>query len=262
MEVAFNRNIQPWFKGIPENGFKRIISLVPSQTELLFYLGVGEQVVGVTKFCVHPKEAMQNTSIIGGTKTIHYERIVRLNPDLIIGNKEENTQEMIETLGASYNLWCSDIVDIPTSLAAITDIAWLIGKEECGKELVAEIKKEQSQLTQFQTKKAAYLIWNEPVMAAATGTFIDSMLEAAGFENALASFDRYPEIGIEVLQGAALDYLFLSSEPFPFKEKHVNHFQELLPHTKVLIVDGEMFSWYGSRLLLAFPYFTQLRQTI
>lgn len=262
LEVAFNRNIQPWFKGIPINGFKRIISLVPSQTELLFYLGVGEQVVGVTKFCVHPKEAMKNASLIGGTKTIHYERIDRLNPDLIIGNKEENTQEMIETLGATYNLWCTDIVDIPTSLSAISDIAWVVGGEEKGLELVTQIKNEHSQLARFTTKNAAYLIWNEPIMAAASGTFIDSMLRAAGFENGLANLNRYPEINIEVLKEADLDYLFLSSEPFPFKEKHVNFFQEQLPNTKVMIVDGEMFSWYGSRLVLAFPYFKELRNSI
>lgn len=262
MEAAFNRNIQPWFKGLPEKGFKRIISLVPSQTELLFDLGAGEQVVGVTKFCIHPKEAMQNASIIGGTKTIHYERIAKLNPDFIIGNKEENTQEIIETLGATYNLWCTDILDLPTAFAAIQDMAWLIGKEENGDFLLQKIKEEQNSLKGYEVKKVAYLIWNEPLMGVGSGTFIDAMLAEAGFENVLTHIPRYPEITIELLQTLNPEYLLLSSEPFPFKEKHLSYFQEHLPQTKVLIVDGEMFSWYGSRLLKAFTYFSNLRKSL
>ena len=262
MEAAFNRNIQPWFKGLPENGFKRIISLVPSQTELLFDLGAGEQVIGVTKFCIHPNEAMQNASIIGGTKAIHYERIARLNPDLIIGNKEENTQEIIETLGASYNLWCTDILDLTTAFAAIQDMAWLIHKEEIGDVLLQKIKAEQASLPKLEPKKVAYLIWNEPIMAAASGTFINAMLDEAGFENVLGYTERYPEITIELLQTLNPEYLFLSSEPFPFKERHLDYFQEQLPNTNVLIVDGEMFSWYGSRLLKSFTYFSNLRKSL
>lgn len=262
LEAAFNRNIQPWFKGLPENGFKRIISLVPSQTELLFDLGVGEQVIGVTKFCIHPKEAMQNASIIGGTKSIHYERIARLNPDLIIGNKEENTQEIIETLGATYNLWCTDILDLPTAFVAIQDMAWLVGKEESGDVLLQKIKAEQDSLPKLAPQKVAYLIWNEPIMAAASGTFIGAMLVEAGFENVLGYADRYPEISMELLKELKPDYLFLSSEPFPFKDKHLNYFREQLPQTNVLIVDGEMFSWYGSRLLKSFTYFSNLRKSL
>jgi ABC-type Fe3+-hydroxamate transport system substrate-binding protein len=259
---TFNSSFQPWFKGIPSGGFKRIVSLVPSQTELLFYLGAGNYIIGVTKFCIHPNEAKELAKIIGGTKTIHFDRIEALQPDLIIANKEENTQEIIETLGSNYNLWCTDIISVEDALSAIHDLALLVSEIEKGAELVQKIKLTIPQVIPFEKPKVAYLIWNDPIMVAAIGTFINSILEAGGFTNVFQSLVRYPEISIDELKTANPDFVFLSSEPYPFKEKHIAELQTYLPEAKIILVDGELFSWYGNRLLLTFHYIEALKQSL
>jgi len=262
LRQTYNSSFQPWFKGIPSGGFKRIVSLVPSQTELLFYLGAGNYVIGVTKFCIHPNEAKEIAKVIGGTKTIHYDRIQALHPDLIIANKEENTQEIIETLGSSYNLWCTDIISVDDAFLAIIDLARLVGEVEQGADLVQKIKINIPHISPIDKPRVAYLIWNDPIMVAASGTFIHSILEAAGFFSVFASLTRYPEIRIEQLIATNPDFVFLSSEPYPFKEKHIAELQTYLPEAKILLVDGELFSWYGNRLLLTFPYLENLKQSI
>ena len=103
----------------------------------------------------------------------------------------------------------------------------------------------------------AYLIWRKPYMAAGKGTFIDSMLQKCGLNNSFA-LDRYPEINMDMLAEARPDVIFLSSEPYPFKQKHVEELKKVLPQAKIILVDGELFSWYGSRLLYAPAYFKSL----
>lgn len=232
---------------------KRIISLVPSQTELLVDLGLEENIVGVTKFCVHPAHLRKAKTIVGGTKNYRFDVIDSLKPDLIIGNKEENDQEGIEKLAAKYPVWMSDIFDFKDSLQMIFDLGELTGADVKAAEVIIKIEKSFAQPI-AKKGTCVYLIWENPKMAAGKNTFIDSMLSIAGFEN-LMEKSRYPEITEEALITLSPDYLLLSSEPFPFKEKHIREFQELLPSTKIKLVDGERFSWYGSRLLKAAEYF-------
>ena len=239
---------------------RRIVSLVPSQTELLFDLGLAKQVVGVTKFCIHPAEARAQATVIGGTKNFDFEKIASLKPDLIIGNKEENYQAGIEQLAASYPVWLSDISTLPEALDMIRRVGFLAGAKDKADALATEIDASFAALdaTEVQTS-AAYFIWKKPYMAAAAGTFINDLLHRAGFANVFAGQTRYPEITAEQLAAAAPARIFLSSEPYPFGTKHIAEFRAICPAAKVEIIDGELFSWYGSRLRASAAYFSQLR---
>ncbi|MBG8552218.1 ABC transporter substrate-binding protein [Hymenobacter sp. BT594] len=239
---------------------QRIVSLVPSQTELLFDLGLGNRVVGVTKFCLHPAEARKQAEVIGGTKNFHFAAIDALQPDLILGNKEENYQEGIEQLAARHPVWMSDISNLPDALDMIRRVGLLTGCPEAAAELAASIDTSFEALPlPANTETAAYFIWRAPYMVAAGGTFIDDMLTRAGYENVFGQVTRYPEVSAEQLQAAAPQHILLSSEPYPFSEKHLAEFQAICPTASIRVVDGELFSWYGSRLQHSAVYLRQLR---
>lgn len=243
---------------VPQNP-KRIVSLVPSQTELLYDLGLGDQVVGITKFCVHPDSWFRSKKRIGGTKDVKIDKVVALKPDLIIGNKEENTKEDIEALEEIAPVWMSDIFDLSDALAMIQSIGDLCGVPGKGNELVRAIKQEFYTLNPLVNKSSTvlYLIWKKPYMGVAANTFIHNLLEEQlGFTNILRGQERYPEVTLSSY--TEVDYLFLSTEPFPFKETHVKDLQKQFPNTKIVLVDGEYFSWYGSRLEKAPAYFYKL----
>ncbi|MDX5436273.1 MAG: helical backbone metal receptor [Pontibacter sp.] len=234
---------------------QRIISLVPSQTELLFDLGLADRVVGVTKFCIHPKEQVKQKAKVGGTNNLHFDKIDALQPDLIIGNKEENYKEGVETLQQKYPVWMSDIYTLQDALQMLQQVGRLTGTEVRAAELEEGIKAGFEQLMPVQPSiRTAYFIWRQPYMAVGSNNIIDHMLHRCGFSNAFAHLARYPEITTELLQQVNPQLILLSSEPYPFKEKHVHEFKELCPQATVKIVDGEMFSWYGSRLLYAPAY--------
>jgi ABC-type Fe3+-hydroxamate transport system substrate-binding protein len=246
---------------------KRIISLVPSQTELLYDLGIRDEVVGITKFCVYPKEWFHSKTRVGGTKKYDFEKIKALQPDLIIGNKEENEQEQIEELMKLYPVWMSDIYNLKDALNMIACFGALLGKNKEATNLKLEIESKFNTFSHLTSHishlKTAYFIWNKPYMVAGHDTFINEMLKLNGLENVFTNKDsRYPEISDEEIIAANLDLILLSSEPYPFKEKHIKKFQKLLPKAKIVIVDGEIFSWYGSRLLKAPDYFKQLIEKI
>jgi ABC-type Fe3+-hydroxamate transport system substrate-binding protein len=238
---------------------KKIISIVPSQTELLHYLGLQHETIGVTKFCIHPKEWYSSKTKVGGTKTLNINLIKKLQPDLIIANKEENVKEQIEELAKDFNVLVTDVNNVEDALQMIVQIGQVTQKEKEALRLVKEIKNGFAKIKQ-PTKKinTAYLIWNKPYMAAGGGTFINDILSQCGLQNIFANKERYPEITIADLLIAHCQLLLLSTEPYPFKQKHVDELQQQLPHTKIVLADGEMFSWYGSRMLLMPQYLQRL----
>ena len=238
---------------VPKNP-KRIISLVPSQTELLFDLGLTDEVVGITKFCIHPNDRFSTTQKIGGTKNFRLEEIDRLKPDLIIGNKEENYQEGIEELERKYPVWMSDIYTISDALEMIREISHLVGKAEVGEQLLKEIEHSLVEIKGLFQQKAVYFIWRNPFMVAGTDTFIHQMMQHLGIEN-LITDERYPELSEAALKSLNPDLILLSSEPYPFQEKHLEEFHRICPNATIKIVDGEAFSWYGSRLKKNTAYF-------
>lgn len=240
----------------------RIVSVMPSQTELLFDLGLDGEIVGVTKFCIHPSKKVSGKTLIGGTKILDLAKIHALNPTLILANKEENSRGQIEELQRDYAVHVTDVTNLPDALTMIRDVGKLVGKELEAETMAQQIENALRPLPNSPRLSVAYFIWRKPHMVAATDTFIHAMLEVAGFRNAFANQSRYPEITPSDLQAAQPDLIFLSSEPYPFAEKHIAEFQEICPSAQIRLVDGEVFSWYGSRLLQASDYFRNLRNEI
>jgi ABC-type Fe3+-hydroxamate transport system substrate-binding protein len=238
---------------------KRIVSLVPSLTELLFYFGLDTEVVGITKFCIHPQSWFRNKTRVGGTKHVSMDVIHSLQPDLIIANKEENVKEQVEELARHYPVWVSDVNNLEGACEMIECLGEILGKEKTARDLVSEIRDGFNKLNVFASIPAAYLIWRNPYMSVGTDTFIYDMLLRCGFTS-IINKDRYPQVSIEELR--MCEVLLLSSEPFPFSQKHIDELQPHLPGVKIILVDGEMFSWYGSRLLQAPAYFKQLRENL
>jgi ABC-type Fe3+-hydroxamate transport system substrate-binding protein len=242
---------------------RRIISLVPSQTELLSDLGLNEEVIGITKFCIHPAGWFHQKTKVGGTKELKLDIIHGLRPDLIIANKEENVKEEVGELANHYPVWVSDVNNLEDAYEMIRQIGILTDKINKSAEIIRGIKANFSQLlTPGSRRSTAYLIWRNPYMTIGGDTFIHSMLEAAGFDNIFKNLTRYPEISTIDLQIGNGQLLLLSSEPFPFKQIHIDELQHHLPGTKIILADGEMFSWYGSRMLQAAEYFRKLRKEI
>ncbi|TKC65495.1 cobalamin-binding protein [Pedobacter hiemivivus] len=245
---------------------KRIISLVPSQTELLFDLGLDKEVIGLTKFCIHPVGKFAERVKVGGTKKLNIELIRSLKPDLIIGNKEENTQAQIEELMVEFPVWMSDIYNLEDAKNTIAQIGGLVDRQPEAAYLNHLINAgfndlQTLALQQGIDKKVAYLIWKDPYMLAGRNTFIDDILTLNGLQNVIKQ-SRYPELELEALVDLKPDLIFLSSEPYPFKEKHLEEIRTLIPDAKVMLVDGEMFSWYGSRLVKAVQYLFQLQKEL
>lgn len=239
---------------------RRIVSLVPSQTELLYDLGIEEEVVGITKFCVHPEAWFRTKTRVGGTKQLHLAEIEALQPDLIIGNKEENEQHQMEMLMQKFPVWMSDIQTLKDALQMIQSVGALVGQSEKARQLAHTIQLNFNHLPKPEkVLQVAYFIWRKPYMVAAAGTFIHELLQLAGFKNVFDEQSRYPEITLQALAKAQPDVILLSSEPYPFKDKHLAEFQQVCPLAVVRFVNGELFSWYGSRLLQSAEYFRTLQ---
>jgi len=241
----------------------KIVSIVPSLTELLFDLGLYEEIVGITKYCIYPVDKTKNVKKIGGTKNFKIDEIIKLNPDIVFANKEENTKELIEKLSENIPVYVTDIKDIDDAINSIKNIGFITGKKNEAELLSQKIEDKLITLQQFIANKptCVYLIWKQPLMSVGKDTFINSMLEICGFNNLIAKdLDRYPELSIEQLQNLKPEYLLLSTEPYLFKQSHIEYFEKLLPNTKVKIVDGSYFSWYGSRISKSLDYFIELRK--
>lgn len=235
---------------------RRIVSLVPSQTELLYDLGAS--VVGITKFCIHPDEWFRTKTRIGGTKQLHLDIIRSLSPDLIIANKEENDSAQVKALMEEFPVWVSDIHTLADALDMIKSVGEIIGNSGQALLLNTRITENFREIEGRRDIPTAYFIWRDPWMVAGGDTFIHEMMKVCGFENVFAGIDRYPVVTMEQLKETGAQLVLLSSEPYPFKEKHIAEIQLILPAAKVLLVDGEMYSWYGSRLLHAPAYFRSI----
>ncbi|MEJ5994943.1 helical backbone metal receptor [Pedobacter sp. Du54] len=245
---------------------KRIISLVPSQTELLFDLGLNEEVIGITKFCIHPIDKFASCTKVGGTKKLKIDLIRTLKPDLIIGNKEENTKSEIEELMTEFPVWMSDIANLDDATAMIEHIGKLVNRSPEAAYLNYLIDAGFTDLQFLAASKkinktVAYLIWKDPYLVAGKDTFIDDILRKIGLTN-VVSESRYPEITLSTLKTQNPQLIFLSSEPYPFKEKHIEEIKLKLPNSRILLADGEMFSWYGSRLVKAVNYLFNLQDEL
>ena len=244
---------------------KSIVSLVPSLTELICDLGLKTWLVGVTKFCVHPKSIREEAVIVGGTKQVHFNKIQDLNPDIILCNKEENTIEMIQELEKIAPVHISDINSVLDCHELIEMYGKIFNVQSQSNFIIESLIKEQLDFEFFVKDKpmqsVAYFIWKEPWMAVGNETFIDYMLSVNRFKNFFNKQSRYPEIDL-INEYPDVKYVFLSSEPYPFKTSHAEELQANFPNAKIVLVNGEMFSWYGSRLIKAFSYFKKLNNEL
>nr|WP_291119885.1 helical backbone metal receptor [Flavobacterium sp. UBA6135] len=246
---------------------KRIVSLVPSQTELLYDLGLEDAIVGITKFCVHPPHFKSTKQIVGGTKTIKYEKILALKPDIVICNKEENTKEIVDELSQICPVWVTNIVTVEDNFQMISDFGMLCNKRIEAQKWIDKINFAyldfQKYIKEKPIRKVAYFIWANPYMVAGKDTFINEMLRLNHFQNIYESKGRYPEIELEkIRQEGDPELVLLSSEPYPFKDQHAFEIGRCTHHAKTIFVDGEMFSWYGSRILKAFDYFKKIHEKL
>lgn len=243
---------------------QKIISLVPSQTELLFDLNLNGSISAITKFCIHPKELVVSKEKVGGTKTLNLDKIGAIEPDLIIANKEENTQAEIEELASKFPVWVSDIQNLNDALEMIRFVGAITDAEDRAVRIADSIRKLFRDLKPLHTPlRAVYLIWRKPYMSVNRHTFIHDMLERAGFINVCAdATERYPEITETGLAELNPNVLLLSSEPYPFAEKHIKELSQILPNCRIELVDGELFSWYGTRLLYSPDYFKKLGERL
>ncbi|MDO5616689.1 MAG: helical backbone metal receptor [Cruoricaptor ignavus] len=239
----------------------KIVSLVPSITETLFDFGLDKtEIIGRTKFCIHPKSSVKDIEIIGGTKNLNLEKIKKLNPDLVIANKEENEKSQIENLQKSLNVWVTDIENLEDNKTFLSELGAMLNRENTAEKYIGKIADIFDKSTIKEELSVAYLIWKNPYMTVGSDTFIHEILTRLGLRNIFNSEKRYPEITVENMVTA--DYIFLSTEPYPFSNKHITELQTALPKSKIILVDGEAFSWYGTHLAKCEIYFQTLKKLL
>ena len=243
----------------PSENPQKIISLVPSISELLYELNLAKETVGITKFCIHPSIWYYTKEKIGGTKNLQIEKIKCLQPDLIIANKEENTKEQVEILARLFPVYLTDVNNYEEAIKMIEDVGKITSRVADAVQLTKVIQSGFNLIKKpFKQIKTVYFIWKDPYMSVGGDTFINDMMSRLGLQNIFGHYKRYPEVTLQNVISAKPQLILLSSEPYPFKQKHITEIQAYLPNTKILLVDGEMFSWYGSRMKYMPEYFNNL----
>jgi iron complex transport system substrate-binding protein len=240
----------------------RLISLCPSLTELVFDLGAGHELVGRTKFCVHPAEGVSAVETLGGTKNPKTERIVALAPDLVLMNEEENRVEDALALRAAGLVVHTSMPRTAHETAEmVRSIGGAIGRREPAARIAADIEARAAAVRARAAGRApvtyAYLIWRKPYMTLNDDTYVGGLLALAGGRNVFGAADeRYPEITAEDLARTSPERVLLSSEPFPFAERHADELTQLtgLSRDRFRLVDGELLSWHGSRTVRGIDY--------
>lgn len=234
---------------------RRLLSLVPSITEYLYDLVPASHVVGTTSFCVHPAEKVASSTRIGGTKNVKIDRVRSLQPDLIIGSKEENVREQVEELAKDFPVWMTDVKDVKGALEMMEQLGDVLDNKSAAASITHEIAGGMKKLPKVK-KRVLYLIWRKPYMAAGNDTFIHDILLHLQMDPVLQS-PRYPALKPDDLQALQPELILLSSEPYPFSEKHIPELKEICPNADIRLTDGEMYSWYGSRMRHAPGYFQE-----
>jgi len=244
---------------------QRVVSLVPSITYLLHRLDLDDVVLGITRFCKLPAHFKKSKTIIGGTKQVNFDKVKQLRPDLFIISKEENTKEIADALQSIAPVFVTDVYDCASNKALISSMGQIFDIPEKANLLQAQIDKAKSDLLAIRlqkTYKTLYFIWQNPWMTVGGDTFINQMMQLSGFQNIYADQKRYPTVDLSSINSKNIDVILLSSEPFPFKEKHRNLLQKQFLHAKILLVEGEPFTWFGAYPDIGFRYLQNLLKTI
>ncbi|MBL8860098.1 MAG: cobalamin-binding protein [Planctomycetes bacterium] len=233
----------------------RIVSLCPSLTELVFDLGRGPELVGITEFCVHPANGVAGLEKVGGTKTPNIARITALAPDVVLMNEEENRKQDAEALrAAGIDCHVSMPRDCNETAAMVRAIGARLERTSAADAIAHDIEARAARVARDSAGRSAvsfaYLIWRKPWMSVNADTFASGLLALAGGRNVFADLpERYPEITIDSLIRAAPAVVFLCTEPFPFQSKHIDELAAAtgFARERFVIADGEYLSWHGSR---------------
>jgi ABC-type Fe3+-hydroxamate transport system substrate-binding protein len=242
-------------------GGARIVSLVPSITELLFDMELGAEVVGRTGFCIHPREALRGVPKLGGTKDVDIDALLALAPTHVIVNIDENTRETFEALRGRVPHVLVTHPNAPADNVALYElIGTVFNRERIAATLVDKLTLAMARLARAAatqpSRRVLYLVWREPWMTVAQGTYISNMLALLGWHTVpMRSEVRYPALASESLATLGAELCLLSSEPYPFRDKHIAELKSLLGAAiPVRLIDGEMVSWYGSRAIAGLDY--------
>ena len=245
---------------------QRIVSLVPSITDLLHAMSLGDRVAGVTRFCERPEHWRETKTIVGGTKNVKANVIRDLNADLVLANREENKKADVESITEASDapVYVTDVETVPDATDMIRVVGALTGTQSAAQDMADTIDARFDALETNGTVRAVYLIWRDPYMSVGRDTFIHDVMTRGGFANPFRKATRYPEVTLDQIAAQEPDVVLCSSEPFPFhqKERFTQEIRDALPDTSVEIVDGQLFSWYGPRLLETPAYLRELRETL
>lgn len=245
----------------------RIVSLVPSITELLCDLGLAAQIVGRTGFCIHPAEVVAGIPKVGGTKDVNIEKIRKLAPTHLVVNIDENEKPTVDKLAEFVpNIVVTHPLAPRDNLGLARLMGGIFGASEAAERWCAAFEAEYAALRSSATGPARtvmYCIWKDPWMSVSTDTYIAAMLAELGWQvPRLAQDDvRYPRFAWSDELVAELDAVLLSTEPYRFTEEHSDALERQLG-IPVFVVDGEMMSWYGSRALAGLRYLRELRAMV
>jgi len=228
----------------------RIVSLCPSTTESLVALGLGGSLVGVTRYCVHPREALQGVARVGGTKNPDLAAIAALEPDLVLCNAEENREADVVELARRHRVDVSHptrVADVPPLLRRL---GALTGSEVAAEGWASAVEERLGAARAARPVPFAYLIWKGPWMAAASGTYVSDLLETFGGVNVFpGASGPWPRTDEGELASLAPELVVLPDEPYPFREPERDHWAGLLPGARVVLVPGDDFCWHGVRTL-------------
>ena len=242
----------------------RVVSLVPSWTEFLHDLDV--EVVGQTKFCVRPASKFRTVPRIGGTKNVKVQDVLALKPDLVVANREENDKTQVEALMARLpgGVLLTDVRTVPDAWAAMTQVGSRVDRAADARDMVSRIQDAWGEPRAI-VGQAGYAVWSSPWMVAGHDTFIHDVMRHWGIGNAIdgGTESRYPTTGEDPERGTlAAPQWLLPSEPFPFQSKHLPALHAAHPEARFRLVDGEAFSWYGSRMLHVTAHLREVAQWV
>ncbi|WP_426341833.1 helical backbone metal receptor [Pseudoduganella sp. S-14] len=232
----------------------RIVSLVPSITELLCDLGLAPQLVGRTGFCIHPADVVRNIPKVGGTKDVNIEKIRKLAPTHLVVNIDENEKPTVDKLAEFVpNIVVTHPIEPRDNLALVQLMGGVFCARERAEAWCGEFERELALMRKGRPQRVLYCIWKDPWMTVSRDTYIARMLALIGWSVPGIGDVRYPSFQWSDALGHDVDQVLLSSEPYRFTEEHVDALERQIGKP-VQLVDGEMMSWYGSRALQGIRY--------
>jgi ABC-type Fe3+-hydroxamate transport system substrate-binding protein len=248
----------------------RIVSLVPSLTELLFDLDLGPEIVGRTQYCVHPREEVAAVPSVGGTKKVNLRKIRQLRPSHIILNIDENPEPLARAVSEFVpHVVITHPLEPADNLRLFGLFGAIFGRAEralrLGRDFEAAHRRLVDAARRFPSRKVVYLIWKAPWMTVSRDTYISRSLALARLATIPATADRrYPEIELDsgVLEEA--DWVLFSSEPYAFAEADLAEFHARygVSRTRLRRIKGDLVSWYGSRAIAGLEYLRDFAATL